>query len=208
MRTRTPPGELIPARGGRSTLSVSTGAESAFPVTPMLDMAFQLLAFFLLIYQPSSPETRIDLVLPAEPAQDTAVAVSTTDDPSRPTPAPAGTYRPVEPTSSTLDENTGPLELNVRVRADDAGMILYLELAGAPLDSPRSLTTRLQRYQRLLPGRAVRVRLAADDNLLHAESARLIAAIHNAGVSSIKLAAPTEPPTPLNKAQQPSTDTH
>jgi hypothetical protein len=44
--------------------------EVAFPVAPMLDMAFQLLAFFILTFQPASNELRIDLELPvAAPSQ-------------------------------------------------------------------------------------------------------------------------------------------
>ncbi len=39
-----------------------------FPVVPMLDMAFQLLAFFILTFQAPSGESRIDLDLPAAPA--------------------------------------------------------------------------------------------------------------------------------------------
>ena len=41
--------------------------EVYFPVVPMLDMAFQLLAFFILTFQPPGRETRIDLELPAAP---------------------------------------------------------------------------------------------------------------------------------------------
>src|SRR5271167_4224526 len=38
-----------------------------FPVTPMLDMAFQLMAFFVLTFQAPSAETHLDLDLPATP---------------------------------------------------------------------------------------------------------------------------------------------
>ena len=38
-----------------------------FPVTPMLDMAFQLLAFFVLTFQSPTTETRLDLYLPTTP---------------------------------------------------------------------------------------------------------------------------------------------
>ncbi len=41
--------------------------EVQFPVTPMLDMAFQLLAFFVLTFQAPSGETHLDLDLPAAP---------------------------------------------------------------------------------------------------------------------------------------------
>ena len=42
--------------------------EVMFPVTPMLDMAFQLLAFFVLTFQAPSAETHLDLDLPVTPA--------------------------------------------------------------------------------------------------------------------------------------------
>ena len=42
--------------------------EVSFPVAPMLDMAFQLLAFFILTFKAPSAETHLDLDLPATPA--------------------------------------------------------------------------------------------------------------------------------------------
>ena len=38
--------------------------EVSFPVAPMLDMAFQLLAFFILTFKAPSAETHLDLDLP------------------------------------------------------------------------------------------------------------------------------------------------
>ena len=58
---------LGPKRPRRSGGPAEAG-DVPFPVTPMLDMAFQLLAFFILTFQPPSRETRIDLYLPAAPA--------------------------------------------------------------------------------------------------------------------------------------------
>jgi biopolymer transport protein ExbD len=40
--------------------------EPNLPVTPMLDMAFQLLAFFVMTYHPSDLEGQMDLSLPSE----------------------------------------------------------------------------------------------------------------------------------------------
>lgn len=45
------------------------GPEPNIPVTPMLDMAFQLLAFFILTYHPSDLEGQIQLALPANDAK-------------------------------------------------------------------------------------------------------------------------------------------
>ena len=36
------------------------------PITPMLDMSFQLLAFFVMTFNPSPPEGHLDLALPKE----------------------------------------------------------------------------------------------------------------------------------------------
>lgn len=41
--------------------------EVAIPITPMLDVAFQLLAFFILTYNPFSLEGQVNLSLPANP---------------------------------------------------------------------------------------------------------------------------------------------
>jgi biopolymer transport protein ExbD len=41
-------------------------AEVALPITPMLDMAFQLLMFFIFTYHPSGMEGQMDLSLPSE----------------------------------------------------------------------------------------------------------------------------------------------
>ena len=61
--------EAIDPDAPRSRRYRPTGPEEvAFPVAPMLDMAFQLLAFFILTFKPPSDETHVDLDLPATPA--------------------------------------------------------------------------------------------------------------------------------------------
>ena len=74
--------EIGPSLPGAEARPVTVGGESAprsrryrpgppdevaFPVTPMLDMAFQLLAFFIITFKPPSAETHLDLDLPATP---------------------------------------------------------------------------------------------------------------------------------------------
>ena len=48
------------------------------PITPMLDMAFQLLAFFIFVYHPSDLEGQMDLYLPDKPE---AAATEVPDNP-------------------------------------------------------------------------------------------------------------------------------
>ena len=83
--------------------------EVMFPVTPMLDMAFQLLAFFVLTFQAPTGETRLDLYLPAAPAVLPSL--------------PGGQAR------TTTARNDSDLEndLLLRVEADDLGDLKSIE---------------------------------------------------------------------------------
>lgn len=60
------------------------GPEPNIPVTPMLDMAFQLLAFFVMTYHPSDLEGQMQLALPSNSAaaahQQSAVDPQTKND--------------------------------------------------------------------------------------------------------------------------------
>jgi biopolymer transport protein ExbD len=126
----------------------------------MLDVAFQLLAFFILTYRGGSGATRIDLLLPAR------AAVAEGDERDRDQVA----------------------DLDVRAEADDAGNLAGLWLSGSPVSGVEELRARLERVVGLLEGERVRVRLVADEGLRYEEAARLIGAIDEAGVGAIVLA--------------------
>lgn len=146
--------------------------EVLFPVTPMLDMAFQLLAFFILTFNPSA-ETHLDLDLPATPA-------------ALPS-APQGEARPLPARNVDSDlEN----DLLIRAEADDLGDLKALRLGEAPLPDLSTLGSRLRRYIQLLEGRSLRVRLVADDRLRYEPAAQIIATCETAGVSAIRLSRP------------------
>jgi biopolymer transport protein ExbD len=146
----------------------------------MLDMAFQLLAFFIVTFKAPSMETHLDLDLPATPVALLAAARGE----ARPTPA-----RNVD----TDLEN----DLLVRAEANDLGDLDGLRLGEAKLPDLASLGKRLRRYVELLEGRPLRVRLVADDRLRYEPAARIIATCSAAGVSAIRLAQPgATPPLP------------
>jgi biopolymer transport protein ExbD len=153
--------------------------EVMFPVTPMLDMAFQLLAFFVLTFQAPSAETHLDLDLPATPA-------------ALPS-APQGEARPSP--SSRVDADLEN-DLWVRVEADDLGDLKALRLGEAAVSDVASLGDRLKRYAEILHGRPLRVRLIADDGLRYEEAARVMAACSAAGVATIRLTSPAAEPFP------------
>ncbi len=143
-----------------------------FPVAPMLDMAFQLLAFFILTFRPPTAETHIDLHLPATPA-------------ALPS-APRGAARP---TSRTVDVDLEN-DVVIRAEADDLGDLKSLRLGEAPVEDLTQLGRRLRRYVELLGTRPMRVRLIADDRLLYEPAARIIAVCSSSGVAAVRLAPP------------------
>lgn len=144
--------------------------EVAFPVAPMLDMAFQLLAFFILTFKAPSAERHVDLDLPATPA-------------ALPTQAGGRAETRFSRKVDTDLEN----DLLVRAEADDLGDLRTLRLGEAIVPDLATLRRRLRRYSQLLEGKSLRVRLVADDRLRYEPAAQLIAACSSAGVSAIRL---------------------
>jgi biopolymer transport protein ExbD len=139
----------------------------------MLDMAFQLLAFFILTFQSPTSETRLDLYLPTTP-----IALPG---------SPRGQARATPPRRSELDlEN----DLRIRAEADELGDLKSLRLGDTPLPDLEALADRLRRYNSVLEGKPLRVRLSADDRLRYEVAAQIIGTCNAVGVASIRLADP------------------
>ena len=146
----------------------------AFPVTPFLDMAFQLLAFFILTFRPPSRESRIDLYLPTAP--------STLPN------APRGRVLAPRPDDPDLEN-----DLQIRATADDRGGLSSLRLGETLVRDASDLQSRVRQYARLMNGRALRVSFIAPDALRYEEAARIVGACEAAGVTSIRLIEPGGP---------------
>jgi biopolymer transport protein ExbD len=142
------------------------------PVAPMLDMAFQLLAFFILTFKAPTAEMHVDLYLPVA-----AVAMPT---------KPEGRARPDSARIEAELEN----DLLIRAEADELGDLKALKLGDAPISGPDVLGDRLRRYAKILGDRPLRVRIAADDRLRYEPAARIIAACSAAGVASVRISQP------------------
>jgi biopolymer transport protein ExbD len=154
--------------------------EVSFPVAPMLDMAFQLLAFFILTFKTPSAETHLDLYLPTTP-----VAL------------PAASGGEAHPTPARVVDTDLENDLLVRAEANDLGDLKALRLGEAPLPDLATLGKRLRRYTELLEGRPLRVRLVADDALRYEPVTRILATCSAAGVTAIRLTQPgATPPLP------------
>ena len=80
--------------------------EPDLPITPMLDMSFQLLAFFIMTFRPAPTEGQIALTLPKEEGQNSAVSIP-----------------------DVLNDKEKPTHYIVRVTAADNGTIEKMTLA-------------------------------------------------------------------------------
>src|SRR5262245_33026247 len=58
--------------------------EPDLPITPMLDMSFQLLAFFIMTFKPAPTEGQIALTLPKEEGGPSATAIPSPVDENKP----------------------------------------------------------------------------------------------------------------------------
>jgi biopolymer transport protein ExbD len=139
-------------------------------VAPMLDMAFQLLAFFILTYRPPSAEARIDLDLPRAP-----VALPG---------ASPGRTNPGESTSAVEDT------LTVIVRSDEGGRLASLKLDDLELKDLRELGNRLARYKAAIEPKPLRVIFRADERLKYEEAARIVETCSSVGLGALSLAEP------------------
>lgn len=146
--------------------------EVAFPVAPMLDMAFQLLAFFILTFQPASNELQIDLELP--------VANATK-------PRAVGGQARLDPSQTGLSQVDISNDLRIIATSDPSGNLVSLKLGLSDVADIPTLADRLTRYRKLLEDKPLKIVLIADSLLLYDEAARIIAAAQAAGAETIHL---------------------
>jgi len=110
-----------------------TPSEVTLPITPMLDMAFQLLAFFIFTYNPSALEGQMDLALPMKSEKAAHDAKDMNQS--------AETHKE--------DDIDVPLDLNVRVHAQEVKYTMTLEEQGGavrtPVDSLDGLKEQLKK---------------------------------------------------------------
>lgn len=140
-------------------------------VAPILDMAFQLLAFFILTFQPPSAESRIDLDLPAAPAV---------------LPGDEGTS--TTPGQETAEPGDVETDLILRINLDGRNAIRSFTLASSPIPNLEELARTLSRYKQVLRDKELKVILVSDDRLKYGEAARVLSVCVEAGVDSLRLA--------------------
>lgn len=151
------------------------------PITPMLDMAFQLLTFFIFTYHPSGMEGQMELNLPSESATQ---AHEKKDESNKATP----------------DKNVNlelPTDLLVVIEtAKDAANIGILsnirveERSGkTPIDSLPALQQHLEKVRDTVENKTA-VKLQADDRLKWQEVVKVMDVCRKAGFNNISFAPP------------------
>lgn len=158
------------------------GPEPNLPVTPMLDMAFQLLAFFVMTYHPSDLEGQMELSLPSE-------SISKADKPQN-------VEQTAKPDKDQQLELPADVTVIVRTQRDNVnnGLISDISLqdtagthpVGNSLDSLRDeLKKRSETVQN-----KENVKLQADAKLKWQEVINVMDACHQAGFKNVSFVKP------------------
>ncbi|AMV39886.1 Biopolymer transport protein ExbD/TolR [Planctomyces sp. SH-PL62] len=139
------------------------------PVAPMLDMAFQLLTFFVLTYRAAPVEGQFVMnLLPAQPA--TAMAAAAPADPAASNELPASLRT-----------------LPVILRADDAGRLVQVNVSDVDVSNdPAALAQELDRHFQDPDVPFDQTLIKVDPNLRYAELMTIIDAFTNAFIKAKK----------------------
>jgi biopolymer transport protein ExbD len=118
--------------------SRSSGSKVMVPITPMLDMTFQLLFFFLLNYHPQAQEGQMDLALPTEKPKvsrentSSAPESSLSDEPDKLDDPPEVTVIIKSVQGDASDENVGQI----------SAITVHLKEGDTPIEVPEGGTVK------------------------------------------------------------------
>lgn len=148
--------------------------EPDLPITPMLDMSFQLMAFFIFTFRPAPPEGQLALTLPKDEGGQQGVPGPTDDK---------------------------PVTFVARVEATDRGAIASISLLekDAADPTPQPLGADVKDYQKALKARADELKgkpaklvIELGDGILHDYVVKLVDAAVSAGFTDFA-AVPLDP---------------
>jgi biopolymer transport protein ExbD len=157
------------------------GPEPNLPVTPMLDMAFQLLAFFVMTYHPSDLEGQMELSLPSE-------AITQAKD--------KDDIKPDSPVDKDQDlKLSANLTVIVRTRRDNvniglvSGIFLQDDAGTSPVDTLDKLREELKSRRTSVENKE-NIKIQADSKLKWEEVINVMDVCQQAGFKNISFVPP------------------
>jgi biopolymer transport protein ExbD len=159
------------------------GPEPTLPVTPMLDMAFQLLAFFVMTYHPSDLEGQMDLSLPSENItradKQENVDPNSKPDPNRALELPANLTVIVR----TQMDNVNNGRISALTLQDDSGP--------HPVDNLDTLSTELKERSKTVDNKE-NIKIQADAKLKWEAVIQVMDVCQQAGFKNISFVTPSD----------------
>jgi biopolymer transport protein ExbD len=155
--------------------------EPTLPITPMLDMAFQLLTFFIFTYHPSDLEGQMDIGLPSR--ADTKSQQIRHRDPVMANPNDLDLPANVTVMVRTLQDGVNDGHISALTVETDSGR--------EPVGSLEKLLPALRRLGETVDNKS-NVKLQADGKLKWSEVIAVMDACHKAGFTSVRFVAPPD----------------
>jgi biopolymer transport protein ExbD len=159
------------------------GPEPTLPITPMLDMAFQLLAFFVMTYHPSDLEGQMDLSLPSESITQAK--------------KPEDVQTEAKPDPNAKLELPANLTVIVRTQMDNvnngriSALTLQDEAGPQQIDNLDKLAAELKRRSETVENKE-NIKIQADGRLKWEEVVRVMDVCQGAGFKNISFVPPPD----------------
>ena len=158
------------------------GPEPTLPVTPMLDMAFQLLAFFVATYNPSDLEGQMDLSLPSEKITQAKSAEDVKTD-AAPDKKPIDLPANLTVIVRTQMDNVNNGRISALTLQDDAGP--------SQIDNLDKLAAELKKRQATVENKE-NIKIQADGRLKWEEVIKVMDTCQTAGFKNISFVPPPD----------------
>jgi biopolymer transport protein ExbD len=135
--------------------------EPDLPITPMLDMSFQLLAFFIFTFRPAPTEGQLLLALPEEKGGPSAIEIPSVDPDKQP-------VKVVVTVPATAEGTIADIVLR-----EEGSTVAPVKLGGGEPGVKQYQAELKKRFDEL-KGRPGKLTIEMDDKLLHAYVVQMI----------------------------------
>jgi biopolymer transport protein ExbD len=161
--------------------STTSGIEPNLPITPMLDMSFQLLMYFIINFNPADLEGQMDLAMPMDPV----------------TPSPTQPKDPPPPDKNPTIEIPADITVVVGTQLDGANVGLASSFQLQSRSGDRNIGNFTDLKKELMEAREKvqnkeAIKLQAHGKLKWSEAIKVMDTIRDAGFNNINFVAPPD----------------